>query len=322
MAIGSGLDAQVGFGEETGYNVYQAPTRFLPFDQESIEPTVEQLRQAGIDGRYPVASRARTVVKGAAGSITLPLTTLGCGFLFGQALGNVVTNTVASGHFSHVITPAANGPRGKSLTVQVGRPAEDGVIHPFSFVGGKVMEWAVAASVDELATLELTMDFASVDTTQTLATATIPAALRNYAWMDAALVIGGSAQVVSSASVRGTNGLDVNNLALGNTRKEPEPAEAGAITGELEAWFEDLVAFNAWREGTQLANLVLTLTGQDEVVAGTKYSLEITVPAIEYTGVSVPVSGPAQVRQAAQWRALKGSGAICTVTVVTSEATP
>lgn len=89
--IGSGLSAQLGFAPETTYGTFATPTRFLEISKEQLKAEVLKMRTRAITDRYQRASRIRTAVKAAAGTIDLDLMNVGHGLLLKYLIGQVST---------------------------------------------------------------------------------------------------------------------------------------------------------------------------------------------------------------------------------------
>lgn len=151
----TGLDAQIGFADETTAGAPVAPTLFLPLVSESLVLEKERLESDAIfAGRRVLDSDqwngGNNTVQG---DIGLELTNRGLTTLFKHMFGGV--STTGSGPYTHTFTPATL--LGKSFTTQVGRPGVGGTVHPFTYAGCKIASWEFACAQGEIATLGLTV---------------------------------------------------------------------------------------------------------------------------------------------------------------------
>jgi len=326
MATGTGLDAQIGLGIEASYGQVAVPSAFYEFNSESIEPTVTKLYSRPLGGgRFQRAARVRTAVTGAAGDITLDLVTHGLGKLFLMMFGAVDTQQVGgTDEYVHTFTPDADGLRGTSATVQVGRPSTDGVVHPFTYVGGKVTQWEIAAQMDAIATLKVTWDFQGVDLSQPLAVPSYPAEAQPFTFLDGSLTLDGQPfGTVRSVTLTGANALNTDRRSFGGVKREPLANNEWAYTGTFESEFESRDAYDAWVTGEQQANLILTFLGGTIPDTSNPYQLVITIPVIEYTGEAPTVDGPDVVAQNLPFKALwNGTDPIISLEYHTTDVTP
>lgn len=314
MATGTGLDAQIGIAEESTYGTYVAPDTFFEFTSESISPQVQRLTPSALGrGRFRRTSRIRHFVTGAEGDVTMEMVNKGMGLWFKHALGSVATtqpdDVGAPNHYLHTFTPDTNGLRGLYLTTQVGRPSTDATVRPFSYLGGKITSWTISAAMNEIATMTASMNFKTETTSETLATASYSSGLESFTFLDGSLTINSTAVgVVNSAEVNGTNALNTDRRGFGNEKHEPLANEFWTIAGTMESEFEDLTAYNAWINGTEVVNLVMTFeVSGTEIDSGQSnpYKLVITIPSLHYTGDAPNVGGPDVISQSKPFEAAK-----------------
>lgn len=328
MTYRTGIDAQLGVKVESTYGTGVAVDRFWEFLSEGLsQGAVGKVVGQGLGrGRYPRTDRVRTYAAPVTGPIELEVMDAGMGLLFGLMLNSTPATTDAAPVYTHTATPDANGGYGKSFTCQVGKPGVGGTVHPFTYEGGKVTSWSLASAIGEALKATLNCHFKNLVTSGASAYALQSASYASDAEMlifvDGALTIGGSAVPVKGFNIDGDNGLDVERMFHGSgLPSEPLAAAIAAITGNIEAEFTDLTAFNAWVAGTQAA-LVLTFDN-GHVVGGSTHQLQVTIPAVEYTGEVPTVGGPGIVQQARPFRALNdGSNPVISFAYRTSDATP
>jgi hypothetical protein len=147
----TGLAAQIGYATETTVGTPVTTAAFLPLISESLTQDRTRLESNGIiAGR-----RVLTSDQWASGDVTVSgsvqheLYNRGLGKLFTAMFGTVATT--GAGPYTHTFTPGDL--TGDSLTVQVGRPATNGTVYPFTYAGMKVASWEIACSAGEIATL-------------------------------------------------------------------------------------------------------------------------------------------------------------------------
>lgn len=326
MTTGTGIDAQLGFAEESTYGTFVAPTRFFEFLSAAIKADVGKIYGQGLGrGRVERSDRMATYVKGAAGSIELEVQTKGFGFFFKHMLGAVATaQPDAAGNptvykQTHTLDPDAL--RGKSLTVQVGLPSTNGTVNPFNYPGTKILSWELVAALDEALKLKLNVDAKTEERTSPLASKSFPAGASLLTFVNGALTIGGASVDVDEVTLAGDNGLNAGRRGLGNTKREQLGGGRAMLTGNLTKDFENTTLYADFISGAT-AQLVLTFTGP--TITGTyPYLLKVTLPAITYTGETPSVEGPDVVKQGVPFKVLdNGTNQPITLEYQTTDTTP
>lgn len=158
MGSGTGLDASIGFGQETTYGVPVTPSRWLEFDSETIQRNKKTIQGLGLrgGGLYPRSNRRKISTRDAKGSWKGDLSATGMGLLFKHMLGSSTASN-AGAAYTQVHVPGSL--TGLSLTLQEATPSIDTVNNPFTYCGGKVIDWDISIGADQLAKLALTFDF-------------------------------------------------------------------------------------------------------------------------------------------------------------------
>lgn len=147
----TGNAAQIGYALEVTVGTPVTTTAFIPLVSESLTQDRTRLESSGIlAGRRVLTSDQYnggdvTV----SGSVQHELYNRGLGKLFTAIFGAVTTT--GSGPYTHTFSPGDL--TGDALTVQVGRPATNGTIFPFTYAGMKVASWEIACAAGEIATL-------------------------------------------------------------------------------------------------------------------------------------------------------------------------
>lgn len=149
----TGMDAQIGYALETTVGTPATVTAFVPLLSETLGQEKNRLESAGIiAGRRVLTSdqwNGGNVT--VSGSVQHELYNRGLGKLFTVMFGAVTTT--GAGPYTHTFTPGDL--TGDALTVQVGRPAVNNTVYPFTYAGMKVASWEIACSAGEIATLGL-----------------------------------------------------------------------------------------------------------------------------------------------------------------------
>ena len=319
MTIGTGLAGQLGLAEEVTHGTYVAPTDWLEFTDESIQLEIERLESAGIRGGQRVlrsdrwASGAKTV----GGDINFETQTTGLGLLLKHAFGGVATVNPMGSAYEHTFTP---GDLPVGLTVQLGRPAIDGTVHPFSYVGGVIPSLSLSGDVGDIGSLGVTFDFQDEDTGQSLGTPSFPAnSLLTF--VEASLSIAAASVPCRSFSLDVDNGLALGRHVIGSQLRSDvlEGASMRTYEGTIDAHFVDLTAYNRFINGTE-AELIAKFEGAD-IETALPYALEVTAN-VRFDGETPMVGGPDELPQNLPYKVVDaGSGGI-SVLYRTTDTTP
>lgn len=321
MALPTGVAAQLGIKAESTYGTAVTVDRFYELESESIRTDVVTVRGNHLGtGRFRRSDRRKQVIRGARGPIDMIVMNKGFGLWFQHALGQ---NTITGDQDAktHTCIPDTAAKSGKSLTVQVGRPDVGGTVRPFTFEGGKILEWELRCDLDGALHFVPTLDFETVATGTALASASYPSGMEYFIFSEAALTLDGSAVSASNFSMRYNDSLNAERRFLGNVKKEPLAGGIAEVTGAFQCEFEDLTRFNSWVAGDIEGALVVTYELATDIgETSTPYSLTVTIPALAYTGEEPNVGGPETVMQNVPFEALyNGSDPIVTLEYVTSD---
>lgn len=312
MALRSGLDAQLGFAEESAAGTFTAPTDFLPLVTESMGK-----RQTRVESDAIIAGE-RVLTENmwnggnieVGGDLGLQLYNRGLTLLFEHMFGGVSVSG-ASAPYTYEYVPGDLD--GKALTVQLGRPSVSGTVQPFSYTGCKVLSWEIACAVGEIATLGLTLAGMDEDTSKSLASVGMPAGIKPFKFNHASVKIGGTAAKVKGLTLSGDNGLDDDRRFLGGqTIDEPLEAAIRTYEGSLEMEFVDLTQYNRFIAGTTAKVGFSLVSGADEIIV--EYNAR-------FDGETPNIGGPEILTQNLPIKAVKPSGGDAVkATIITSEA--
>lgn len=327
MAIPSGLSAQLGIAEETTYGTAVTVTRFYEFNSESIKQDIARIESQGLRA----GTRVQRSDRWAAGSTTiggaldLELHAKSMGLWFDHMVdGTPATSNVEGSTYTHTYEPG-DLPTG-GLTLQVGRPDGAGTVQPFTYTGVRIVDWSLAANLDEIVKLGLNVVAQAETDGIALATASYPASDHLLVFTGASLTIAGSAVSVKSFELQGTTGLKTDRRGLGSAAiLEPSEQEMRTYGGTIDAYFENLTAYSRFVDGTEAA-LVLTMQGS---AASTNYNYGVVVTMnVRFDGETPEVGGPEELAQSLPFKAVDtATGAsnpanAISIVVTNTDATP
>lgn len=310
MATGSGLDAQIGFAQESAWGTSTTPTRFVEFNNESLKFDPTWLEPSALHRgiKYKRASRALISRSSVSGDVEFDINTLGMGMLVRNMLGSATaTTTLISGTaYKQIHTPGDF--RGLGLTAQVGRPEPStGTVRAFTYEGIKISKWDFSLKDNDTPKLKLTCDGQAESTATALATASYLAGATVFTFQQATLKLGGTATtasgettiaggiavatVIKDISISGSVPMAADRFGVGNAGQKAEQLENGTptITGKLSAEFNKAELYDLYTAASGTA-LQLDLTGA--VLGATNYLFSFIIPVIKLKQAAPTVSGP------------------------------
>ena len=331
MAIRSGLAAQLGLAESSTFGTYQTPTRFLEFNEESLEYQIERVESPGLraGNRVLRTDRYAPGQKRVEGSLTLEPATKGFGLVLKHALGATSITTPSGATDARLHSHTLGDIFGTSLTVQVGRPDVSGTVQPFTYLGCRVDTLSLTSSVDELLVAEVGLVGQDETRSQSLATATYPttgsaAAYEQFYWTQGVISIAGSAVgVVTDFEIEINNNLKSDRYFLGGaTMSEPILAGMTEITGTVTVEFLNLTAYERFVDNTQVA-LTAKWTAATAIESSTFPYIEVNIPKVRFDGPANPqVGGPDVITHELPFKALfDGTNGPITIDYMTSDTT-
>ena len=324
----SGLWSQLGFGVETTVGTAVTPTRFLEFESESVDLTVDRIESKAVRSSQRTQRADRWVLgkRSVAGAVSMEVSDRGFGlplaYAFGGGTATITTPSGGTATRDMAIVQALN--YGRALTMQIGRPDIAGTINPFTYIGAKVTEASLSSDVDGL--LQLSMTFTAMDeqTGVALAAVSYPATQGLLSWVGGTFSLAGSALDVKAFSFQVNHGLNVNRFltrsSAGTIVKEPIEGAMAEVSGSFTVEFESLTQYNRYVNGT-LGTLAGTWQG-GTTEAGTNYQLTLNIPAARFDGNTPNVGGPDILELTVPFRGLaSGTLSPYTLTYRTSDTT-
>ena len=299
MAIPSGLSAQLGIALETTYGTFATPTKFVEFDSEGLQLDRERINSAGL-GRSTSVLHSDNWKEGkrqASGPVSMDAQVKGFNIIFEQMLGASSASQVSGGSSTYDNSHTITDLKGTSGTWQIGRPDVNGVVHPFSYTGVKVMDWELTNSIDEFLKLNLTLDAQDESLTDALATKSFASNNCPLPFTGATITVNGATYVIQSISIKGVNSAEADRFGLSATKEEPIQEALREITIEFTIEFESLVAYNLFNNGTT-GEIVAKWQGPTAIEASLFPFIRVTLPKVRYDGPAGPVvEGPGRLTQ-------------------------
>lgn len=310
MAGPSGADGQVGFVSETTPGTEVTVDQFVPVKSESIQNNITYLDTETISARK-VLRLTKPGINAVSGGITTELANTTAATLLRHAFGTVATS--GTDPYTHTFTPGDL--TGESLTVQVGRPASDGTIHPFTYAGCKIQEWALSSEVDGIAEFALTLIGMSETTGTALATASYDSDWSPFTFVEGSVTIDGTAvSTVKSFNLSGANAVAHRHRIGSSDSLEPLEAGLREYTGQIVSDFDALTHYALYTAGTETA-VVLKFDNGTE-------TLTVTMN-VQFTGETPTIDGFDMLEQTLPFRCVSSTSDADAITaeLVNSEAT-
>lgn len=306
MSIGSGLAASVGIAAEGAYGTYTAPTRFFPFTKHDLKKVKNTVQGMGLQAGLMVPESDLRVVStvGGAGSLEMDTYNQGIGLLLSHLFGGggAPTQQETTAAYLQAHTLADN--RGKSLTVQAGVPGRDGTVHPYSYVGGKVLSAEFACKVNGLLTATYEFDFKDVVEDQVLGAPSYPTGLKPFRFGPMTVKLGAYGAEASVSGVKGWSlkierpqdaegfyaGSETDPGAPG-TKAEPVMNDFVKITGKVDVDLITKADFADRFASDDAVSMVVEFTGAN-IESTYNETLRFTTPATHFDEGTPAVEGP------------------------------
>lgn len=343
MSTGSGLDAQIGFGVETTYGTAVTPTLFPEFDNEDLkfEPTYSEPSGLRAGRKFKQGAKLTRTRRGVSGSVNMQHPVLGMSRIWKQMLGSgLVTPTQlsTSDAYEHIHTPGDF--RGKSMTIQVGKPEPGGTVQPHTYAGCKFSGWELSVSDSEKLTLALTVVGRDESTATALATAAYIANNPSWGFEQCAMTLGGTATtasgkttlagntaiatIVNEIGLTGETPMAEERYGVGNQglRAEPLENDIPTITGSLSAEYGKEEIYDVFQDNDPTAVLLSFEGGAIPDGAGENFLLEILIAEIRIKAAAPVVGGPDLVEMSTDLEAYSDDvNPVIQVRLVTTETT-
>ena len=311
--MGTGINAQLGFAEESVEGTYEAVDHFYEFTSESLDYQHELMWSNGLRPGQTSQSAYVVGTHQVSGSTAFELQT-GQALLWQAAMGEVATS--GAGPYTHVCTPNTAFP---SFSIQKGVPGDSTLA--YTYVGCKVNQWTLDFQTGEYPML--TLDWLGRDeynpghgSAEALATATISTPTR-LSFTQGVFSVAGSEVCIDGGSIQGANNLSANYQICAANPGGPDVRADGYLvyTGQATADFEDDTQYQRFRAASSVAvSLVFTSSTHSVTVAGN----------VVFTGTTPKVPGPSRIKQEMPFQFVPTAlgGDAITVTVVNGDSAP
>lgn len=332
MATGSGICSQFGFKNETVVGTEVTVDHFLKHVSIGGDGlNLMTVTDEGLGGcaLVPTIDRTVTVASQVQREVEINVGTRGLGWLVRQMLGSAVSSpTLVSGSFYR--QPHWNGDlAGKSLTVQFGFPetTATGTVRPFTVRGGKITQWELSNSRNDLLKLRFSLDGWAEATATALATAayttgTGATANEPLRWNCFSAKIGGTPSVSSGlvsvasgveiagcrgVSVKGVLPLRTDGFFSGGAGIKSEQLLAGNgfqdFTADLDVEFQSRTQLYDIMAGYTTVALELSWVGKIDAGSSQFGKLSVIFPQAKVPTSGINVSGPEGLDNKTSFRA-------------------
>jgi hypothetical protein len=307
-------DCSIGFKEETTFGTGVTPDRFLEFTSETIDFDRTFYQSPALrPGSRLARSKGRALVKdGGKGDIDLEVPTRGLGAFLKVLLGVGSSTLVSAGLYQQVFTLIKDDFL-PSVTLQKGIPRLGAnVVDAYTARGAVCSSFELSMANSDVLKLKSSWLAREIDTTTAYAVPSYPAASEMFTFLGAGLTVGGTV-TVPTATALATGGTTVANvrdfsLALdqkldsngfnmggkGKRSRRPAVGVGDVVTGKITAEYDATTLRDIVASQTPVA-LVATFEANTDIVAGSKPTLQITVPDVRLDGDALPKSNGGDV---------------------------
>lgn len=246
MAIGSGLGGSVGFGVETTYGTFVAPTKFPEMQSATFQRKPNFVQGGGLAAGRFVQPSGRYVLthREAEATVNMEVPSKGFGFLLQQLMGGSAAPVIQGATAAYLQTYTLADTKGKSVSLQIGSPNTAGTVSPYTLLGSKVTAIEFACGVGELLTAGVSFDCQDYSESQGLSapsflTGIVP---RNFSEMNVKIGAFGSEAAVTgvrkvTTKVSRAMKTDMQYANAGGKKAEPILNDWADISGTIDTDF-------------------------------------------------------------------------------------
>lgn len=258
------MAGQAGWKSEVTWGTGVTPDEFVPVTQATLTVDQGPLRPAGIRAGRVTRAPGQPGAKVVSGTLEMELPNVNIATLLKHCFGAVNT-TGAGPTYTHTYSPATSV--GDSLTLQTGVQDAAGTTHPFTATGVKPGSWTLACAVGEFAMLTVEWTARDVENATALATASYPATLAPFTFVQGAISVDGNPVVsANSCTLSFSKGLRDTRHVLGSRFiREQLEEEHWEITSTIEADFDDLTIYALADPMTQVDSVFEFDNGADSL---------------------------------------------------------
>jgi hypothetical protein len=314
MGLPGGAGSQFGLKKEVTYGTAIAVDRFLLMLSESVVAETQPFFDRGIGGGFGLmqdVSGYRQIVTGHTGDTPITIRRKAMGVLFQAIFGTGVSAQVSTTtEYTQTFKPdLVNGEIGSTYTVQFGRAQRNGTVTPFTYDGGKVVsakfECAQGGALMVTPTWAFHAEHHTGAAAYALATPTFATGNFPWTWDAGVVTLNGVSRLLKSIDFTIDKGFALDDNGLGQAlRDEPVPNGEYAVTGTIDARFENVTDYEAFIAGTVIP-ITVTFTSTDNITgASLPYKIIFTMANCVYTGDTPTVGGQEILRQPLPFKAM------------------
>lgn len=284
------LDKATVFGRESTYETLATFTDGFEAmaDGSELERTV--IERPGWRQGQQARRAPKMVPAGGIGQLKYQPENKGFGFLMEGMLGSIAgpTQEAASTAYKTTAVTTADGPS-VSYSAQVQKPDADGTVTPFTHLGCVFTDWELNHPLDGNLEFMANWVSASVNTSESVATAVYPANADTFDWGMAGYTInGGSFRCVNSFNLKTDLGFKTDRRCQRQNRNRKQAVRTGlpAFTGEINLEYIGNDLYDLYYADTEF-EIVAHWLGE-EIETGHNYELKITMPHCKIVGGATP----------------------------------
>jgi hypothetical protein len=297
----SGLGSQAGLAAESTYGTVVTPNRFVEYATEGMKLSRAFLTSQGLRaGRmYQSSSRRSPTTRSAAGPLSLEFPAQGGGPILNLFHGATVVPVKQGATSAYLQTHpiGATDPFLKSVTLQIGKPQDNGTVEPFIYPGTVATAVEFSCQTGGFLETNLTLDSQDENNETSLAVASYPSGQHSFNFTQCKITVNG----VELTQARGVTltlntPKDTGRFYLGSTKKAVPLTNAynGASLSITQDYGSNTL-YELFAAGS-IVPVVVSFVGP--VIASTFHEeLTFTMAAVGLDGDSPVVSGPAVLQQ-------------------------
>ena len=301
MVIRSGLGAQLGIKQETGYGTYGAPDHWYEITGETLKLKKIPVQGGGIAAGRTAQLGSRRVVTtwSGLGDVTMEVANKGFGMWLANILGSSAVPVVQGATAAYLQTHVLGDNFGKSITLQKGLPdLGTGTSNPYTFLGGKVVDAEFTGDTAGILLCKVGLDFKQVVETQPLTAPSYPTSLSPFHGLQMNVRIGPygaevAAPGVNKITLKVTRPQNIGRTYAGAAGLKAEPVMNAwtQVTGTFDADYLDKAVFADKVASDAPTSLVVEWIGP--IIAGAfAQTFRIRVPMIFLDTDTPVISGP------------------------------
>lgn len=273
---------QIGWKTESTWNTAVTVDKFSPFLSENMSNDGgENIPSRGHRaGRLMQHAHSRGIpIIG--GPVRMEFGNTDVATLLTHLFGAVSTS--GADPYTHTYTPGADP---GSLTVQIGRPDTGDTVNPRTFSGVKIPSWTISCNTGAHAMLEAQLSAAAETGATALASASYTSGWAPFTYKQASITKGGSALVVDSWSISGTNNLRTDRKALNGTAVTEQITQGVRdLTLSLAMDFEDETMYDHFLDDDSLTLVCKLDNGTQSFTLTAKGYLVGSSPLVPEEGI-------------------------------------